>query len=500
MWAILRKVKNGGKGMAAQEKNSVASAVGSFGKAIGSFFRDFGTAVVKGDAFVKLSLLWMGAGYAKRKQYVKAVLMTILEIAVIAFTVKFAMQYVPKIGSLGTVKMEKVFNMKTMKSEFNDYDNSFTILLFSLFSFVVWLAAAVVWFKNIINAYVLQKMEEEGQHINTFKEDLKSLIEEKFHITLLTLPVLGVVIFTLIPILLLIFVAFTNYDQQHMPPTELFSWVGLSNFINLFGGGGLTTTFGYAFVRVLGWTLVWAFFATFTTYIGGILLSLLLNSKKTRWPKMWRTLFIVTIAVPQFVSLLLVRNFFSNGGIVNTICQNIGLTGFLRSIGLVSTSYIPFLSAPGWAHVLIILINIWIGVPYQMLIATGVLMNLPEDQLESARVDGATKFQIFRKITMPYLLFVTGPALITDFVKNINNFNVIYLLTQDVYTTTNQAMANSQAKEVDLLVTWLFRLTQDYYNYKMASAIGIIVFIICAVFTLVAFNRMIKGDKEGTYQ
>ena len=486
--------------MAAQEKNSAASAVGSFLKAIGSFFGDFGTAVVKGDAFVKLSLLWMGAGYAKRKQYVKAVLMTILEIAVIAFTVKFAMQYVPKIGSLGTVKMEKVFNMKTMKSEFNDYDNSFTILLFSLFSFVVWLAAAVVWFKNVINAYALQKMKEEGQHINTFKEDLKSLIEEKFHITLLTLPVLGVVIFTLIPILLLIFVAFTNYDQQHMPPTELFSWVGLSNFINLFGGGGLTTTFGYAFVRVLGWTLVWAFFATFTTYIGGILLSLLLNSKKTRWPKMWRTLFIVTIAVPQFVSLLLVRNFFSNGGIVNTICQNIGLTGFLRSIGLVSTSYIPFLSAPGWAHVMIILINIWIGVPYQMLIATGVLMNLPEDQLESARVDGATKFQIFRKITMPYLLFVTGPALITDFVKNINNFNVIYLLTQDVYTTTNQAMANSQAKEVDLLVTWLFRLTQDYYNYKMASAIGIIVFIICAVFTLVAFNRMIKGDKEGTYQ
>ena len=101
---------------------------------------------------------------------------------------------------------------------------------------------------------------------------------------------------------------------------------------------------------------------------------------------------------------------------------------------------------------------------------------------------------------MPYLLFVTGPALITDFVKNINNFNVIYLLTKDVYITTSQAMASSQAKEVDLLVTWLFRLTQDYYNYKMASAIGIIVFIICAVFTLVAFNRMIKGDKEGTYQ
>ena len=142
---------------------------------------------------------------------------------------------------------------------------------------------------------------------------------------------------------------------------------------------------------------------------------------------------------------------------------------------------------------MIILINIWIGVPYQMLIATGVLMNLPADQIESARIDGAKPRQIFAKITMPYMLFITGPTLIT-------NFNVIYLLTEGVYTTTNQALANSQAKEVDLLVTWLFRLTQDYYNYKMASAIGIVVFIICAVFTLVAFNKMIKGDREETFQ
>ena len=143
---------------------------------------------------------------------------------------------------------------------------------------------------------------------------------------------------------------------------------------------------------------------------------------------------------------------------------------------------------------------VW-GIPcLTLLIATGVLMNLPADQLESARVDGAKPYQIFAKITMPYMLFVTGPALVTDFVKNINNFNVIYLLTEGVYTTTNQAMANSQAKEVDLLVTWLFRLTQDYYNYKMASAIGIIVFIICAVFTLFAFNKMIGNGREEDYQ
>ncbi len=486
--------------MANRTKGTVAAAVSGFFKAIGGFFSGFGTAVAKGDLFVKLSLLWWGAGYVRRKQYVKAVIMTALEAAVILFTIFFAMDYVPKFGSLGTVQAEKVFNMDTMKSEFNDYDHSFKILLFSLFSFVVWFAAIIVWIKNVINVYKLQKMEENGEHINTFREDMKTYIGERFHITLLTLPVLGIVVFTLIPILLLVFVAFTNYDQNHMPPSQLFSWVGFKNFITLFGGGGLTSTFGYAFVRVLGWTLVWALFSTLTTYIGGILLSLLLNSKKTRMPKFWRFLFVLTIAVPQFVSLLLVRNFFADNGIVNTICDNIGLTGFLNDIGLVGTTYIPFLSAPGWAHVMIIIINIWVGVPYQMLIATGVLMNIPADQLESAKVDGAKPFQIFRKITMPYMLFITGPALVTDFVKNVNNFNVIYLLTQDVYTTTDQAMGNSQAQEVDLLVTWLFRLTQDYYNYKMASVIGIIVFIICAVFTLVAFNFMIKGDKEGTYQ
>lgn len=477
----------------------IGSAISGFFAVIARFFSEFGTAMAKGDAFVKLSLLWWGAGYFRRKQYAKALLMTLLEIAVIVFTLNFAMSYVPKFGTLGTVQAEQVFNMQTMQTEWNDYDNSFMILLFSLFSFVIWFVAAVVCMRNVVNAYELQIQAQRGKHVNTFVEDLREYLDKKFHITLLSLPVLGIVVFTLIPMLLLILVAFTNYDQQHMPPTNLFGWVGFSNFVTLFGGG-ITTTFGYAFVRILGWTIIWSFFATLTTYIGGILMSLLLNSKLTRGTKIWRTMLVVTIAVPQFVSLLLMRNFFANSGIVNTICANIGLTGFLRDIGLISTSYIPFMTAPGWVHVMIILINIWIGIPYQMLIATGVLMNLPTDQIESARIDGASPFQVFKSITMPYMLQVTGPALITDFVKNFNNFNVIYLLTQNVFVTTNQFMANSQAKETDLLVTWLFTLTQDYYNYKMASVIGIMVFIVCAVFTLVGFNFMISGDKEGTYQ
>ncbi len=462
--------------------------------------REFGQAVAKGDFFVKLSLLWMGAGYIRRKQFVKGILITLFEILVIAFTFGVALKYVPKFGTLGTVQQEIVFDIATMQNQFNDYDHSFMILLMSMISFVVWAVFLAVWVQNVVNCYKLQKLDEEGKHIKTFREDLKSLVNEKFHITLLTLPIAGVAAFTVVPLFILIAVAFTNYDQQHMPPSALFTWVGFQNFKSLLTSGGLTSTFGYAFRKILVWTLVWALFATVTTYLGGILLSLLINSKYTRMPRMWRTLFMVTIAVPQFVSLLLVRSFFANNSIFNTLCSDIGLTAMLRDLGVISTSYIPFLSAPIWAHVMIIIINIWIGVPYQMLIATGVLMNIPTDQLESARIDGATKRQTFIHITMPYMLFVTGPALVTDFVKNINNFNVIYLLTQNVYTTTDQMMANSQAKETDLLITWLFNLTQSYYNYKMASTIGIVVFIICAAFTLAAFNRFLKGDREEAYR
>ena len=149
---------------------------------------------------------------------------------------------------------------------------------------------------------------------------------------------------------------------------------------------------------------------------------------------------------------------------------------------------------------MIIIINFWIGVPYLMLIATGVLMNIPTDYYESARIDGAGPFKTFTKITMPFMLSVTGPYLVTSFVANINNFNVIYLLTQDVFVTSDTKLAASNAKDIDLLVTWLFRLTNEFYNYKMAAVIGILVFITSAVFTLLAFNYTFKKIGEDKFQ
>jgi len=250
------------------------------------------------------------------------------------------------------------------------------------------------------SVYYIQDEDEQGHHINTFIEDIKEMFDNKFHITLLSLPVTGVLLFTIVPLLIMIAVAFTNYDQAHMPPTALFTWVGFTNFSKIISFGQ-SAEFAYAFRVVIVWTLVWALFATFTTYIGGIMLAMLINNPATKLPKLWRTLFMVTIAVPQFVSLLLVRNFFADSGIVNSICSNLGITALLQQIGLVkdTITYIPFLTSPGWAMVMIVLINIWVGVPYQMLIATGVLMNIPYELVEAAKIDGATKFQILPSLS-----------------------------------------------------------------------------------------------------
>lgn len=132
--------------------------------------------------------------------------------------------------------------------------------------------------------YRLQLMKEEGEHVNTFAEDIKSLFNGKFYITLLTLPSIGVIMMNIIPIIFMSCVAFTNYDMDHMPPNYLFTWVGLRNFKNMFTGG-TTITFSYAFVRILAWTMIWAVSATFTTFIGGILLAKLINHEDTHFKK-----------------------------------------------------------------------------------------------------------------------------------------------------------------------------------------------------------------------
>ena len=156
---------------------------------------------------------------------------------------------------------------------------------------------------------------------------------------------------------------------------------------------------------------------------------------------------------------------------------------------------IPFWSDPMLARITIIVINCWVGIPYLMLISTGILMNIPEDLYESARIDGANPFQMFVKITLPYMLFVTGPYLLTQFTGNLNNFNIIYLLSGG---GPQSMQLEGSAGSTDLLVTWLYKMTVNDTNYCMAAVIGIMVFVVTAVISLIVYGMLPSvKDEEG---
>ena len=102
----------------------------------------------------------------------------------------------------------------------------------------------------------------------------------------------------------------------------------------------------------------------------------------------------------------------------------------------------------------------------------------------------------FISITLPYMVFVTAPATITTFVGNINNFNVIYLLTAGGPASLDYY----QAGKTDLLVTWLYKLTVDQHDYALASTIGIFIFMIVSICSLAVYNRTGAVKKEDMFQ
>ena len=170
---------------------------------------------------------------------------------------------------------------------------------------------------------------------------------------------------------------------------------------------------------------------------------------------------------------------------------------------LTSNSFISLWDSPVVAKVLVIVINIWVGIPYIMLMATGILMNIPQDLYESSRIDGAKPWQQYTRITLPYMMFVMGPYLLTSFVGNLNNFNVIYLLTNGNPLNTQIGTAGGvSVGHTDLLITWLYKMTLNSAEtkYYMASIIGILVFIVVAALSLIVYNVIPSTKNEEDYK
>ena len=456
----------------------VAGFFTGLGRKAAAFFNIFR----KGGASTRLSYFIMGAACLRCSQFDKGRLYLLAQAAILLYLITAGAPALAGLVTLGTKTQGWVFDEELGINVLQSGDNSMLFLIFGVLAVLLCLLFLALYFSNIRTAWRLQELRRRGKPIPSFADELRELMDTRFHVTLLALPVLGVLVFTVLPLVFMILIAFTNYDAAHQPPGNLFTWVGFANFGQmLFGSSRMAGTF----FPVFFWTIIWAVLATFSNYIFGILFALMINKKGVRIKGVWRTIFVLTIAVPQFVSLLIMRNMLNDYGPINEL---------LLSLGWI-TERIPFLTDPFLAKVSVLVVNLWLGIPYTMLITTGILMNIPEDQYEAARVDGASPLVVFFKITLPQILFVTTPYLITQFIANINNFNVIYLLTGGGPTNSEYYFAG----HTDLLVTWLYKLTADRKDYSIASTIGILVFLISVIVSLITFTRSASYRKEEAF-
>ena len=471
-------------------------------------FVDIGTTFTKGNWAVKLSFFIFGFGNLYYGQILRGVLFLLFELIFIAYMLVPSggiywlakgnwFQIGKTVGDVqgGMIESEVNYNGITIVTkDWVEGDDSVKVMLYGLLTIIFIFAFIYTWRLQVKQCRICMDITAKGKKIKSGKDDMKSLLDDQFHKTLLALPLTGILVFTVLPIIYMVLVAFTSYDAAHDGYSNLFSWVGFHHFNELFNfeKGGLGLTFG----EILSWTLMWAFFATFSNYFLCMFVAIMINKKGIKIKKFWRTVLVMTIAIPQFVSLLYVSKLFDSSGIIGRLLGQIpAISNYLNT-----NHFISLWDSPIVAKILLIVINIWIGIPYIMLMATGILMNIPQDLYESAKIDGASSTQQFTKITLPYMLFVTGPYLLTSFVGNLNNFNVIYLLSGG--NPIKGTSGGASVGHTDLLITWLFKMTlgSTESKYYMASIIGILVFLVVAVLSLIVYNVIPSTKNEEDYK
>lgn len=413
------------------------------------------------------SMLFMGLAHLLYlKEYVKGLMFAAVEIITLAFMPKI-LQIIANMITLGEPQ-------KDIAVRFRDHSVFMLIdgvLVCALLAFVLMIYFISV--RSALTAY--QSYEVNG----VFKMKAKS----SFPIFALAPTVGLVVFFVMVPLVFSALVAFTNYSSpDHIPPNNTVDWVGFQNFFDMFGGNALWTS---AMGRVALWTLAWAVLATFTCYFGGMFIAVILHESKLKIAPIFRGIFILPYAVPVVVSMLVWQNLLN--GTFGTINRT------LMHFGIIEKA-IPWLSNAWMAKFSAVAINLWAGFPYFMLMTMGAMTAISADIYEAARIDGATRIQIFKRITLPQVLYQTTPLIIMSFTHNINNFGAIFFLTggEPVMADTTRTSAGG----TDILITWIYDLTVNLMKYNYAAVLAVMIFLVMAPFAIYNFRRT-KSYKEG---
>jgi arabinogalactan oligomer/maltooligosaccharide transport system permease protein len=286
----------------------------------------------------------------------------------------------------------------------------------------------------------------------------------------------GLTILIVYPLLWELNVSFTkmslrNFGNPGFLGLDKGWFVGIDNYKEVFTLPVLKLT---GFWQLLGQTVLWTAANVSLHVVGGMGLALLLH-RQMRGKGVYRALIVLPWAIPQVIALLVWRTEYNfEFGAVNQL------------LGLVGIEPIRWLSEPFWNFLAMIITNVWLGVPFMMVIILGGLQSISADYYEAAEVDGATSRQSFRHITLPLLRPVLTPAIILGTVWTFNNINVPFFINPNELETS------------DILVTAIFREAFQYNRYGDAAAFAFVVFILLLIFTV--FYIRFTGSLKGAYE
>ena len=279
----------------------------------------------------------------------------------------------------------------------------------------------------------------------------------------LTPALISILLVTCIPILYTVFISFTNYNMYHLND---FTWSGLDNYLTVFSG-----SLKEVFFPVLGWTVCFAVISTLGSYALGLGLAILLNNPKMKEAKIYKAVLIIPWALPSTIAILAWQ------GLLNE--QYGGINNLLHAIGI--SANIPWMTDAFCARIGIILVNVWLGFPYMMNVCLGGLQAISNDYYEAARIDGATRFQCFKRITLPLVTKLSIPLVISTFAANFNNFGNIYMITQGGPARVD----NQFAGYTDILASTTYKMTTWSNRYELSATFSVLIFVIVGTFTLI---------------
>ena len=270
-----------------------------------------------------------------------------------------------------------------------------------------------------------------------------------------------------------VFGTFTTKDGKTLKP-GFRTTIGWKNFVDFSTSPALRGPL----VQIVTWNFVFPTVSVLSTFFLGLAIAILFNDPDFPFKKLIRSLLLIPYTIPGLISIIMWRGMLnSEFGVINRFLEH-----FVDQAPRWTTE-------PFWAQVAILIVNLWLGYPYFMLITSGALQSIPSDIYEAASIDGATGWQSFRRITLPLLLVAVGPLLIASFVFNFNNFNLIYLFISGGPPIVG---ASTQAGHTDILLSYVYKLAFESggrgVQYGLASAISILVFIVVGAITLFQYR------------